>query len=139
MIGLNQLKPPAGARQNFKRVGRGRSSGKGKTSGRGQKGQNSRTGGGVRLGFEGGQMPLARRSPKKGFKNPFPTHWTILSLEKLNAFSDNTEVNPQMLMEKGLIKTVQKPVKILANGEITKRITVKAQAFSKGAKEKIEK
>jgi large subunit ribosomal protein L15 len=139
MLTLDKRKPAAGAHKGFKVIGRGRGSGRGKTSGKGHKGQNARTGGGVRLGFEGGQMPLARRSPKRGFKSPFKVQWELISVLELNDFPANSEVNPQLLREQGYIKANKLPVKVLGDGNLEKCLFVKAQRFSKSAQEKIEK
>lgn len=126
-------------RQNRNRVGRGPGSGNGKTSGRGQKGQNSRSGGGVRLGFEGGQTPLARRLPKRGFTNFNRKESAIVNVETLNRFEEGTTVNVALLLEKGIIKKELSGLKVLGNGELTKKLTVEAVKFSKSAKEAIEK
>ena len=126
-------------RQNRNRVGRGPGSGNGKTSGRGQKGQNSRSGGGVRLGFEGGQTPLARRLPKRGFTNFNRKEYAIVNVETLNRFEEGTTVNVALLLEKGIIKKELSGLKVLGNGELTKKLTVEAVKFSKSAKEAIEK
>lgn len=126
-------------RQNRNRVGRGPGSGNGKTSGRGQKGQNSRSGGGVRLGFEGGQTPLARRLPKRGFTNFNRKEYAIVNVETLNRFEEGTTVNVALLLEKGIIKKELSGLKVLGNGELTKNLTVEAVKFSKSAKEAIEK
>ena len=126
-------------RQNRNRVGRGPGRGNGKTSGRGQKGQNSRSGGGVRLGFEGGQTPLARRLPKRGFTNFNRKEYAIVNVETLNRFEEGTTVNVALLLEKGIIKKELSRLKVLGNGELTKKLTVEAVKFSKSAKEAIEK
>ena len=126
-------------RQNRNRVGRGPGSGNGKTSGRGQQGQNSRSGGGVRLGFEGGQTPLARRLPKRGFTNFNRKEYAIVNVETLNRFEEGTTVNVALLLEKGIIKKELSGLKVLGNGELTKKLTVEAVKFSKSAKEAIEK
>ena len=126
-------------RQNRNRVGRGPGSGNGKTSGRGQKGQNSRSGGGVRLGFEGGQTPLARRLPKRGFTNFNRKEYAIVNVETLNRFEEGTTVNVALLLEKGIINKELSGLKVLGNGELTKKLTVEAVKFSKSAKEAIEK
>ena len=118
-------------RQNRNRVGRGPGSGNGKTSGRGQKGQNSRSGGGVRLGFEGGQTPLARRLPKRGFTNFNRKEYAIVNVETLNRFEEGTTVNVALLLEKGIIKKELSGLKVLGNGELTKKLTVEAVKFSK--------
>ncbi len=135
---LHELKPAKGAVRNRKRLGRGTASGQGETSGRGHNGQNSRSGGGTRLGFEGGQMPLYRRLPKRGFTNIFKKVWSIVNIEDLNRFEDNTEITPAILLENGLIKKLNEGVKILGNGELEKKLTVKANQFTKSAQEKIE-
>ena len=136
---LNELKYTTGSVKNNKRVGRGTSSGHGKTSGRGQKGQNSRSGGGVRVGFEGGQNPLVFRVAKRGFNNKrFETKYAVINLSDLNKFNDGAVVTPELLKEMGIIKKQLDGIKVLGNGEITKKITVKANRFSKIAKEKIE-
>ncbi|MFD3155635.1 50S ribosomal protein L15 [Haloimpatiens sp. FM7330] len=135
---LHELKPAAGSKKAPKRVGRGYGSGLGKTCARGQDGQNSRSGGGVRLGFEGGQMPLYRRLPKRGFTNLFAKKYAVINLDKLNAFENGSEVTPELLLENGIIKKVYDGVKILGNGNIEKKLNVKASKFSKTAAEKIE-
>ncbi len=135
---IHELRAPEGATKNSKRKGRGTGSGQGKTAGRGMNGQNSRSGGGTRLGFEGGQMPLYRRIPKRGFTNIWKKEWEIVNIEALNAFEDGTEVTPDLLMEAGLTKKVVDGVKILGEGTLEKKITVKAHKFSKSAIEKIE-
>lgn len=135
---IHELKAPEGATKNPKRKGRGTGSGQGKTAGRGMNGQNSRSGGGTRLGFEGGQMPLYRRIPKRGFTNIWKKQWAIINIEELNAFEDGTEVTPDLLIETGLVKKVVDGVKVLGEGTLEKKITVKAQKFSKIAVEKIE-
>ena len=135
---LNQLSPAEGAVKTSKRKGRGPASGLGKTSGRGQKGQKSRSGGGVRPGFEGGQMPLTRRLPKRGFTNVFAKVYNEVNLGQLDIFEEDTVVTPQLLMEKGIIKKEKDGVKILGNGELNTKLTVKAHKFSKAAQEKIE-
>ena len=135
---LHELKPAAGARKDKTRVGRGTGSGCGKTSGRGHKGQKARSGGGVRPGFEGGQMPIYRRLPKRGFKNIWRKEFAEVNVETLNLFDDNTTVDAVVLVEAGILKNVLDGVRILGNGEITKKLNVKAQGFTKSAKEKIE-
>lgn len=135
---LHELRPAKGAVKSKKRVGRGTGSGLGTTAGRGMNGQNSRSGGGVRPGFEGGQMPLFRRIPKRGFTNRNTIVWTIVNIETLNAFEDGTEVTPALLIESGVIKNVRDGVKILGDGELTKKLNVKANKFTKSALEKIE-
>ncbi|MDD7280410.1 50S ribosomal protein L15 [Floccifex sp.] len=126
-------------RQERNRVGRGPGSGNGKTSGRGHKGQNARSGGGVRLGFEGGQTPLARRLPKRGFTNFNRKEYAIVNVETLNRFEDGTVVNAALLLEMGVIKKELSGLKVLGNGELTKNLTVQAAKFSASAKEAIEK
>ncbi|HHX67047.1 MAG: 50S ribosomal protein L15 [Miniphocaeibacter sp.] len=139
---LHDLKPATGGGVKAKkRVGRGYGSGLGHTSGRGHDGQNSRSGGGVRPGFEGGQMPLFRRLPKRGFTNVFAKEYAEVNVATLNKFEDGTVVTPELLLEKGIIKKskAKDGVKILGNGEIEKNLTVKAQKFTKTAEEKIAK
>ncbi|MDD2496596.1 MAG: 50S ribosomal protein L15 [Desulfitobacteriaceae bacterium] len=136
-MNLSELKPAPGSRPKATRVGRGTGSGLGKTSGRGHKGQKSRSGGGVRPGFEGGQMPLQRRLPKRGFTNIFKKEIIEVSLQDLNRFENGTVVTPEVLLEAGVIKAVKDGVKILANGELEKSLTVKVQRVSKTAAEKI--
>ncbi|MCY6483479.1 50S ribosomal protein L15 [Clostridium aestuarii] len=135
---LHELKPAVGAKKASKRVGRGSGSGLGKTSGKGQKGQKSRSGGGVRPGFEGGQMPLYRRLPKRGFTNIFAKEYVEVNVNRLNIFEDGTEITPELLKENGVISKVKDGVKILGNGELEKKLVVKATKFTKGAVEKIE-
>jgi len=138
---LNEIRPSEGSKvKSRKRVGRGTGSGLGKTSGRGQKGQKARSGGGVRPGFEGGQMPLFRRTPKRGFTNIFAKEYAILNVEDLNRFDDNTVVTPELLIETGVINSRNDidGIKVLGNGELNKKLTVKANKFSKQAAEKIE-
>ena len=135
---LHELKPAEGSRKERKRLGRGIGSGNGKTAGKGHKGQNARSGGGVRLGFEGGQTPLFRRLPKRGFTNINRKDYTIVNLETLNRFEDGTEVTPALLLETGIISKEQAGIKILAKGTIEKKLTVKAHKFSTTAKEAIE-
>ena len=134
---LNELAPAAGARKTRFRVGRGLGSGNGKTSGKGQKEQKCRTGGGVRTGFEGGQMPLYRRLPKRGFKNIFAKVYAEVNVETLNRFEDGATVDAVALVESGILKNVRDGVRILGNGELTKKLTVVANGFTKGAEEKI--
>ena len=137
---LNELRYTDGSKTNAKRVGRGTSSGFGKTSGRGQKGQNSRSGGGVRIGFEGGQNPLFRRIPKRGFNNyNFQVKYAVINVSDLNRFEDGAEITPELLKEMGLVKKQLDGIKVLGNGTLDKKLTVKASVFSKTAKEKIEK
>lgn len=135
---LHELNAPAGSRKNRKRKGRGTATGQGKTAGRGMNGQKSRSGGGVRLGFEGGQMPLYRRIPKRGFTNIFGTEYTILNVGDLAGFAAGTEVTPELLEDMGLVKQVKDGIKILGDGELKNGIKVKAHKFSKTAVEKIE-
>lgn len=135
---LHELKPNAGSNKNRKRLGRGTATGQGKTAGKGQGGQNSRSGGGVRPGFEGGQMPIYRRLPKRGFTNIFAKKFAEVNVQDLNRFEDNTEVTPEMLKEAGVIKKLEDGIKILGNGELNKKLTVKAHKFSKSAIDKIE-
>ncbi|SEM76317.1 LSU ribosomal protein L15P [Ligilactobacillus sp. WC1T17] len=133
---LHELKPAEGSRQVRNRVGRGTSSGNGKTAGRGQKGQKARSK--VRVGFEGGQMPLFRRMPKRGFKNINRKDYAIVNLETLNKFEDGTEVTPALLVETRVVKDEKDGIKVLGNGELTKKLTVKANKFSASAKAAIE-
>ncbi len=135
---LHELKPAEGSRQDKVRVGRGTGSGCGKTSGRGHKGQKSRSGGGVRPGFEGGQMPIYRRLPKRGFKNIWRKEYAEVNVETLNIFDDETTVDAVALVEVGILKNVLDGVRILGNGELTKKLNVKAQGFTKTAIQKIE-
>lgn len=135
---LHELKPAAGSRKERKRVGRGTGSGMGKTSTRGHKGQNARSGGGVRLGFEGGQTPLFQRLPKRGFTNINRKDYAIVNLDTLNRFEDGTEVTPELLIETGVVSKEKSGVKILAKGNIDKKLTVRANKFSSAAKEAIE-
>ena len=134
---LHELSPAPGSRKVRIRVGRGLGSGLGKTSGRGHKGQNSRSGGGVRTGFEGGQMPLYRRLPKRGFKNIFAKKYAEVNVASLNRFEDGATVDPAALVEAGVLKNVYDGVRILGNGEITKKVTVIANHFTKSAEAKI--
>ena len=135
---INELSPAAGSTHVAKRKGRGVGTGNGKTAGRGHKGQNARSGGGVRVGFEGGQMPLARRLPKRGFNNIFAKPLETVNVEVLNKFEDGAVVDAAALLETGILSKCVYGVKVLGNGELTKKITVKANAFSASAKEKIE-
>ncbi|WP_221569172.1 50S ribosomal protein L15 [Alkalihalobacillus sp. TS-13] len=135
---LHELKPSEGSRGSRNRVGRGIGSGNGKTSGRGHKGQNARSGGGVRPGFEGGQNPLARRLPKRGFTNPTRVEYAVVNLDALNRFEEGTEVTPELLLETGVISKLKDGVKILGNGKLETKLTVKAHKFSGSAKEAIE-
>jgi len=136
---LSRLSPPEGSRQSRKRLGRGPGSGLGKTSGKGHKGQRARSGGGNARGFEGGQMPIQRRLPKRGFKNPFRTAYVPVNLDRLDVFDDGATVDVAALVACGIVKSAQENVKILGNGELKKKLTVKTQAASKSAVEKIEK
>ena len=135
---LHDLKPAVGATTAPKRLGRGIGSGLGKTSGKGHKGAKARSGGGKRPGFEGGQMPLTMRLPKRGFTNKFRTEYATVNVDRLNIFEDGAVVTPVELIEAGILKNVQDGVKILGNGEITKKLTVKATKFTESAKQKIE-
>ena len=135
---LNELKPVEGARHARKRIGRGIGSGNGKTAGKGNKGQNARSGGGVRPGFEGGQLPLFQRLPKRGFHNVNRVEYSVVNVEDLNVFADNTVVDVKALQEAGLVKKLYAGVKILGDGKLTKKLTVKAHKFSAKAKIAIE-
>ena len=135
---LHDLKPAVGATTAPKRLGRGTGSGLGKTSGKGHKGAKARSGGGKRPGFEGGQMPLTMRLPKRGFTNKWRVEYATVNVDRLNIFEDGAVVTPVELVESGILKNVQDGVKILGNGDITKKLTVKATKFSQSAKEKIE-
>ena len=135
---LHELSPAEGSSKAPFRKGRGPGSGNGKTAGKGHKGQNARSGGGVRPGFEGGQLPLYRKLPKRGFHNKFATVYAIVNVEALNRFEDDAVVDTAALIECGLVTRVCDGVKILGNGELTKKLTVKAAVFSNTAKEKIE-
>ncbi len=134
---LHELTYTEGARRTSKRVGRGPGSGKGKNAGGGEKGQNSRSGGGTRLGFEGGQMPLFRRIPKRGFNNVNQVKYAVVNLADLNVFADGTTVTPALLVDKGIVKKELNGVKILASGELTKKLTVQAHKFSQKASAEI--
>ena len=135
---LHELSPAPGSNTKAFRKGRGNGSGSGKTAGKGHKGQNARSGGGVRPGFEGGQMPLQRRIPKRGFNNIFATRYTAINVSALNKFEDGAVVDTNALMEAGLVKKALDGVKILGNGELTKKLTVKVAAYTASAKQKIE-
>ena len=137
-MNLHKLSPAAGSTHVGKRKGRGAGTGNGKTAGRGHKGQKARSGGGVRVGFEGGQMPLARRVPKRGFNNIFAKPLEIINLSALNVFNDGDTVTAQALLEKGILSKCTYGYKVLGNGKITKKLTVEASAFSKSAQEAIE-
>ncbi len=136
---IHELSPAAGSNKDVKRIGRGHGSGWGKTAGKGHKGQNARSGGGVRPGFEGGQMPLARRIPKRGFNNIFAEDITVINVSSLAKFKEGTVVDNEILKAAGLIKRLDEKVKVLGKGELNVNLTVKAAAFSASAKEKIEK
>ena len=137
---LNEIKPALGATKTSKRLGRGTSSGHGKTSGKGHKGQNARSGGGVRASFEGGQLPLYRRLPKRGFSNAmFKVKYAVINLSDLNKFEENAIVTPELLKEMGLVKNQLSGIKVLGNGTLEKKLVVKAHKFSNIAKEQIEK
>ena len=135
---LHELQPAAGSRKERNRVGRGQGSGNGKTAGRGSKGQKARSGGGVRLGFEGGQTPLFRRIPKRGFQNINRKEYAVVNLETLNRFEDGQEVTAAVLVEAGIVKNEKDGIKVLANGKLERKLTVKANKFSQAAKEAIE-
>jgi len=137
---LNSMYPAEGATKKRKRIGRGTSSGTGKTAGKGHKGQNARSGGGVRPGFEGGQLPLFRRLPKRGFSNAkFKTEYAVINLSDLNKFENDTVITPELLKEMGLVKNQIDGIKVLGNGTLEKKLTIKAHKFSSVAKEQIEK
>ena len=135
---LNELSPAMGSTHVAKRKGRGHATGNGKTAGRGHKGQKARSGGGVRVGFEGGQMPLARRIPKRGFNNIFAKPLETINVSTLEKFENGAVIDAQVLLEKGVLSKCEYGFKVLGNGSITKSVTVKAAAFSEGAKAKIE-
>ena len=137
-MNLHDLHPALGSTHVGKRKGRGHGTGNGKTAGRGHKGQGARSGGGVRVGFEGGPMPLSRRVPKRGFNNIFAKPLEIVNLSALNAFEDGAVVNAEALLEKGILNKCEYGFKVLGNGKVTKKVTVEASAFSKSAKEAIE-
>lgn len=137
---INELSPAENSKKSSKRLGRGIGSGLGKTSGKGHKGQNARSGGGVRPGFEGGQMPITRRLPQRGFNNQFRKIFSVVNVEDLNALEDNTVVTQELLKEKNIISKIEPyGLKVLGNGELNKALQVKAVKFSKSAQEKIEK
>lgn len=136
---LHDLKPPARSRKSRQRVGRGMGTGMGKTSGRGQKGQKARSGFKQSPGFEGGQLPLFQRVPKRGFRNRFRKEYAAINVGTLNRFDSGSVITPELLLEEGVIKSFKDGVKILGEGELEKELTVKANSFSAGAKEKIEK
>lgn len=135
---LHELKPAEGSRQERKRKGRGIGSGNGKTAGKGHKGQNARSGGGVRPGFEGGQTPLFQRLPKRGFTNINRKEYAVVNLDALNRFEDGAEVTPELLIETGVVSNEKAGIKVLAKGKVEKKLTVKAHKFSSAAKEAIE-
>ena len=135
---LHELAPAAGSKKDVKRIGRGPASGQGKTAGKGHKGQKARAGRGMRPGFEGGQMPLQRRIPKRGFNNIFAKEIATVNVSALNVFEDGAVVDVEALINAGLVKKALDGVKVLGNGEISKNLTVKANAFSDAAKQKIE-
>lgn len=135
---LNELSPAPGSTRDVKRIGRGHGSGNGKTAGKGHKGQKARAGHGMRPGFEGGQMPLQRRLPKRGFNNIFRSEYAVINLAALNAFDDGATVDTEALLAKGIVKNAQDGVKVLGNGALTKKLTVKVHAVSASAKAKIE-
>ncbi len=137
-MSLNKLKPPKGAKHAKKRVGRGPGSGHGKTASRGHKGAQSRSGFRRKRGFEGGQMPLHRRVPKRGFTNPFRVEYAVVNLDTLvEVFEDGSSVTPELLHERGLVRDARKPVKVLGRGDVSKKLTVKAHKFSGSAVKKI--
>ena len=135
---LHELKPAAGSKKAPKRIGRGTGSGLGRNAGKGEKGQNARSGGGVRPGFEGGQLPLFRRLPKRGFTNINRKEYAIVNLDQLNKFEDGTEVTPALLVESGVVKNEKSGIKVLGNGSLDKKLTVKADKFSASAAEAID-
>ena len=135
---LHELTYTEGSRKASKRIGRGHGSGQGKTAGKGHKGQNARSGGGVRPGFEGGQTPLFRRLPKRGFTNINRKEFAIVNLDQLNKFEDGTIITPELLIETGVIKKLHSGLKVLAQGTLERKLTVKAAKFSKTAQERIE-
>jgi large subunit ribosomal protein L15 len=139
MLSINTLKPARGANRKNKRVGRGMGSGHGKTSTRGYKGQKSRSGSSIRPGFEGGQMPLHRRLPKRGFNNLFRKEYAVINLEKLAAFEAGAQVDPEILKSRGFVKDLQDGLKVLGDGELPHALHVRAHKFSKSAAEKIQK
>jgi large subunit ribosomal protein L15 len=136
---LHELKPVEGARKDGFRLGRGQGSGNGKTAGKGNKGQKARSGGMNKLGFEGGQTPLARRLPKRGFTNINRKEYAVINVDQLNKFADGAEVTPAVLKEMGLVKNAKDGIKVLGEGELEKKLTVKAHKFSKSALARIEK
>lgn len=135
----HRLAPHPGARKNRKRVGRGDAAGQGSTAGRGMKGQKSRSGKGARVGFEGGQLPLIKGLPmKRGFNNVFKTYYSLVSLETLDLFSAGDRITPELLQQRGFLKSLKQPVKIVGDGQLTKAVTVAAHRFTRSAREKIE-
>ena len=134
---LHELSPAVGSTKEAKRIGRGHGAGNGKTAGKGHKGQKARAGHGMQPGFEGGQMPLQRRVPKRGFNNIFAVEWNAINVSALEVFEDGAVVDAAALAEKGIIKKADRPVKVLGNGKLTKKLTVKLDAFSASAAEKI--
>lgn len=134
---LHELSPSEGSKKKAFRVGRGHGSGNGKTSGKGQKGQKARSGGGVRPGFEGGQMPIYRRLPKRGFTNIFAKKYTSINVKDLNKFDNGTEITAEVLKENGVIKKINDGIVVLGRGDLNKKVTIKAKRFSKSAEEKI--
>ena len=136
---LHELSPSEGSKKKAFRVGRGHGSGNGKTSGKGQKGQTARSGGGVRPGFEGGQMPIYRRLPKRGFTNIFAKKYTSINVEDLNKFDNGTEITAEVLKENGVIKKINDGIVVLGRGDLNKKVTIKAKRFSKSAEEKIRR
>ena len=134
---LHELSPSEGSKKKAFRVGRGHGSGNGKTSGKGQKGQKARSGGGVRPGFEGGQMPIYRRLPKRGFTNIFAKKYTSINVEDLNSLDNGTEITAEVLKENGVIKKINDGIVVLGRGDLNKKVTIKAKRFSKSAEEKI--
>ena len=137
-MNLHELSPAEGSTKSSKRIGRGHGSGWGKTAGKGHKGQKARSGGSIRPGFEGGQMPLQRRIPKRGFNNIFAKKIVAINVSALNAFEDGAEVTSEALVEKGIVKSDFDGIKVLGNGSVTKKLNVKVAAFSESAKQKIE-
>ncbi len=135
---LEELKPPAGARKKRKRVGRGIGSGHGKTACKGAKGQKARSGGGIKAGFEGGQMPLQRRLPKRGFRSPFKKHFAIVHVKDLNRFPKDTVVEPELLFQSGLIRKKEEAVKLLSDGELQHPLTIRVHQATKAAFQKVE-
>lgn len=138
MAKLHELKPAGGARKTSRRVGRGPGSGSGKTAGRGHKGQKARAGASIRPGFEGGQMPLQRRVPKRGFHNQFRREYTEVNVSTLNRFAQDTVVTPELLREAGVVKQVHDGIKVLGRGELSVALTVRAHRFTEGARQKIQ-